>query len=902
MNDNHKWMNPTQKERFYYYSLYTLIFSILCLCVFGIFIKNGRSFVFDGGGQDGISQHYISLVYMGNYLREILRNLFINHKLIIPQWDTSLGLGADIITTMNYYVLGDPLNLLAVFVSPENTEYLYAALIILRLYLAGITFSMYCRYWKFRPFYILLGSCIYCFCSYALYTGIMHPFFLNPMIYFPLLLLGIEKIFEKKSPAIFIWSVFCAAVSNFYFFYMLSIFMFLYAVFRYIMIFGKIRLKELTGWLMKFIGFYLLGIGLSGILFLPNVISILSSSRISASHYIPLLYQADYYEKFLATFVFNNCGYYTLLGFSSMAFLSMVLLFMKKGNLHLKLASILLTLFFIVPYIGHVLNGFTYVSNRWSWSYAFLVALISVKMLPELAELKTREKWKVCVIVLAYTLLALFPKAARDKGRLAAVALIWCCLFAVLVMLRMKSVLKKTWKTVYMPVLMLCTAAGILLNVYARYASFGADMAADCAAAGEVLDQVKSSPVHLLADSGENTVQTRMDTSNISDKMNIRNAGCIQNVQSTSFYFSTANQAVAKFLREMYLNTPMEQSYTSLDGRYVLNALTGCQYTAVRNGDEQYLPYGYEEKTAEDAAYSLYQSDISLPFSYVYDSYMDRENYDKLTVTQKQQAALQTCILTSDDQMELKNTSDSVVYTDQEMPYELESSDDVEVKDGEFLVREKGSSIKLHFEGMDDCETYVIVEGMDYQALPGEEEDEAVAVNLKVTYGNSRKNIRYMTNKDNFYCGIKEFLCNLGYRSKGEGEIEITFPYAGVYKMSDLKIVCQPMKGLADLTAIRKQNGLSDVAVKDNSVKGSITAKENQMLCITVPYSEGWTAYIDGKESKLYQVNTLYSGVYVTPGEHTVEMKYHTPYFREGAVLSLISFLITLGIMIRRKN
>ena len=110
------------------------------------------------------------------------------------------------------------------------------------------------------------------------------------------------------------------------------------------------------------------------------------------------------------------------------------------------------------------------------------------------------------------------------------------------------------------------------------------------------------------------------------------------------------------------------------------------------------------------------------------------------------------------------------------------------------------------------------------------------------------------------------------------------------------------MKGLADLTALRKQNGLSDVVIEGNSVKGSITAKENQMLCITVPYSKGWTAYIDGKESRLYQVNTLYSGVYLTPGEHTVEMKYHTPYFREGAVMSLISLILVLGMMIRRKN
>ena len=104
-----------RKERLRYYSLYTVIFAVLSFLVFFIFIKNGRSFVYESNGEDGIAQHYMSLVYLGNYLRDILHNLFINHQLIIPQWDMTLGLGADVITTMNYYVLGDPLNLLAVF-------------------------------------------------------------------------------------------------------------------------------------------------------------------------------------------------------------------------------------------------------------------------------------------------------------------------------------------------------------------------------------------------------------------------------------------------------------------------------------------------------------------------------------------------------------------------------------------------------------------------------------------------------------------------------------------------------------------------------------------------------------------------------------------------------------------
>ena len=49
-------------------------------------------------------------------------------------------------------------------------------------------------------------------------------------------------------------------------------------------------------------------------------------------------------------------------------------------------------------------------------------------------------------------------------------------------------------------------------------------------------------------------------------------------------------------MREMYLNTAFEQSFTDLDGRFVLNALAGCEYTTVYKGKEEQLPYGYEEK------------------------------------------------------------------------------------------------------------------------------------------------------------------------------------------------------------------------------------------------------------------------------------------------------------------
>ena len=115
----------------------------------------------------------------------------------------SLGYGADILSTLNYYAIGDPLNLLYGFVSPKNTETMYDFMILLRMYLAGITFIMYARKMKKRSYGTVIGALVYVFSGFCFRLGLRHPFFINPMIYFPLLCLGIEKdLSERKTVCI----------------------------------------------------------------------------------------------------------------------------------------------------------------------------------------------------------------------------------------------------------------------------------------------------------------------------------------------------------------------------------------------------------------------------------------------------------------------------------------------------------------------------------------------------------------------------------------------------------------------------------------------------------------------------------------------------------------------------
>jgi uncharacterized membrane protein YfhO len=120
-------------------------------------------------------------------------------------------------------------------------------MILLRMYLAGAAFLVYARKMKKRDFGSILGALVYVFCGFVFRLGLRHPFFINPMIYLPLLFLGIEKIYKKERPYVFILTVCAAAMSNYYFLYMLTIFSVIYAWIRFYDYVKEERIKEFSG-------------------------------------------------------------------------------------------------------------------------------------------------------------------------------------------------------------------------------------------------------------------------------------------------------------------------------------------------------------------------------------------------------------------------------------------------------------------------------------------------------------------------------------------------------------------------------------------------------------------------------------------------------------------------------
>ncbi|MDR1014853.1 MAG: YfhO family protein [Coriobacteriales bacterium] len=64
-----------------------------------------------------------------------------------------------------------------------------------------------------------------------------------------------------------------------------------------------------------------------------------------------------------------------------------------------------------------------------------------------------------------------------------------------------------------------------------------------------------------------------------------------------------------------------------------------------------------------------------------------------------------------------------------------------------------------------------------------------------------------------------------------------------------------------------------------------------------------WTAYVNGEEVETLRTNTAYTGLILEAGDYDIELKYLTPWLREGVACSIAGIGIFVGIVVynRRK-
>lgn len=890
-----------KEQRKYCYGIYTLMFLLMCIAAFLPFFTEGKSFVWGAGIEDGLSQHFSALAYYGEALREFFRNLLAGHPKLV-MWDMSLGYGADILSTLNYYAIGDPLNLLYGFVSPKNTETMYNFMIVLRMYLAGITFIMYARKMKKRSYGTVIGALVYVFSGFCFRLGLRHPFFINPMIYFPLLCLGIEKIYQRERPYVFIFAVCVSAMSNYYFLYMLTIFAVIYAWIRFYKYSEENKIKTFFLTILKFGMYYTLGIAMAAVILLPSVIGFLGNGRYGngADWKSLIVYPGKYYLLFIENFIgYGNMGSNTNAGYLPIVGIVVLFTLFSQRMKHKKYraAFIASIIALILPIFGYAFNGFSYANNRWAFALSFIVALLTAEMYPRLFVMSKRQQIGIGAGIIIYTVFCIIVNASgeeilKNKGIMAACGLIAVFYILLLIFQRLGYDTQKRIVRVSMAILLLISVG---VHGYYRFDPKEYAYTQEFMDQGQAYRTLKEDNIRMLSKANDPSVY-RVHA----EGYRYKNYGLINHLNTISGYYSITAKCVTDTIKGYdTLGMQYADKYKGVDQRLGLLSLAGVKYITVAHNSQVAkdvssmgdVPYGVE-KLRKKGNITLYKNKYALPFAYAYDSYMTEQQYEQLNGIGKEQAMLAQIILNQHP------ADKEIQHNEQRNGPDIQTISLPETR----ISSPKGkkyADITVPVEK--DKETYLYFKNLVYHGKKNGD-DKFILTGRKgtkgilVTQNDVQQKIHIQSTFNPYYFGRKDYIVKINHQtSKAKEKVRLNFLSPCEYEFDDISLITVPKKDVLARLKERKKNSMQQIQYEGNHFRGVYHAKKDQILCVTIPYSKGWKATVNGKRAKIYKANGMFMGIIMKKGTQNVKLDYETPGLKIGAYISLAAW-IGLGI------
>ena len=894
---------PDRQKRSGLFLSYTLLFAVTAAAVFLPFVLNGKSFIWcrANGYGDGLYQHFNVFIYLGQYGRQVLRTLFQEHRLVLPMWDFAIGMGGDVITTLSYYGLGNPFSLLTLFFRPETAEYGYTLSILLRMYCAGLAFIAYSRKMNCTRIGSLCGSLAYVFCCYLISAAPRHPFFIDPLIWLPLVYLGVEKLLRHESPAAFILAVFVSAISNFYFFYVIVLLTVLYVLLRG---FEAVQWKPgaLIRLMLRVAGLSLIGVAMAAALLLPSVMAMLGSSRhTNVYSFSPLYPLREYLNYSVALFSTYHGSNWTHIGVAPIALVAAAMEFLRrKRELWPRILLILYVIFLLFPVFGYIFNGFGYVTNRWVFAYSLLICFLMARNLDGSPFSRLQKLLLACLAAASLAALVVILIVHRSIPLLIALAMLFLSALFVLAADLLRPLFEKKdrrllWTRLWRTGVILLTVLGSAFNGICKYSSHIENYVAEFTDAGTALSQLEGGDgaAFDLVDDDE---FYRFDTG---QQAHINsNYALHKGVSATSVYWSILPKYYSEAMGNWLSYDKILDKFDGLQSRTMLLPFACVKYFTTSPKRMAEAPYGFTElrsfQTENGTERILYQTENVLPLGYTYDRCITQEAYLRMTPVQRQQAMLYAAIIPDGANTTLPAAAPA--FTDHEIPYTISCSEKAELGDRQITAKKRNATVTLHASCPANEELYLLIEGLTYRGSSS-------YLGIKAeTEGFPFSRVYHYTSKHAYAHGRTDYLLNLHISAETRDEVAVTLGGKGTYTYDRMVLVSQPMTGFEQALDALRQDALENVRMDANRVSGDIDLAKEKVLCLSIPYADGWRLRVDGTPAALLRVNDLYMGAILQPGQHRIELQYTTPYLRAGLVLSAVGFAVFAALLLLRRK
>lgn len=577
-------------------SAYTIIFMIVFSAIDIALTASGKGYMIN---EDGVYQGYSMVGYIQSLVRK--RSFFSG-------FDYTIGLGEDNLLTLTFHGFLNPIHwIMAILFSKLPTYLLYKYILVFKFYLGGISFLLFTNK-RGRSKVLSIGvSMIYVFSAWSMTCGMYFFGFYDVIIALPLLILGIDNIFENKKGISFwfILAMVYIGMQGFYFLFWQCLIGGGYFIIKLLW-----KRQHLGVRMMRYVVNCSCSLLLTAPILLPQTYWFLLGTRNARTWYPIKQLMPNYHElkTFLRSFMTPTASawtHYLLVGVALWGLAIFIFKYKRyKFDFCILIVSILLV---ITPGAGLLLNGGGYLSER---GYYFVWLVLAYVILCGLEELIFNFDWKTAVIsailVFIYNIAILcLEKEFREYHLTNCIIFIGIFVFTVMGSLAARWDLEKR-KMVLSCVIMLSIALLCRRNISFIWSS-------DNKCQAEYADLQRADLFvnieELIEDENQDYSEYAVNDADWfrveSDSFLSLNEGMLRGMCTTYEYFSLCNPWIQRFWNQiagLEIQNKVGLPYCQSE---IIRKFLGVRYysvngTNVIDEDVQQLTIGYENYITEE--------------------------------------------------------------------------------------------------------------------------------------------------------------------------------------------------------------------------------------------------------------------------------------------------------------
>lgn len=905
----------------------TFIFTMICL-IFAFMFNDISPF-----GNQSILVSDLQAQYAPYLIafKQHLSDINFDHFIESLSYSFGLGAGKNFFATFGYY-MASPVNWIAFLFPVEKVYDAVSVIMIIKLSFAAAFMTLFLQKRSSNPKakMLILFGLMYAFTSYSL-VFMFNIMWLDGYALLPLILYFIESFLEKGKKSGLVISLVVLFFANYYIAYMVGVSCFLYLmsrIFKDHVVTGK---KEITGKIVKFIVLAVLSAFAIGAMLIPTGLDTLVNADVTKSiaSSDPVNHSlADIVDQLFLGYVggFDSLGSNLPFVFSSLFNLVLITFFFVSNAFDKKEKRIYggmfcaIYLFFDIAVLDIAWQAFdtpNWFSHRYSFVFYPLYFIIALKAYEKLSEITTKEMYKAYGILIAILLFAQSFGDMRKDGNIfisnLVLITIYVLLFAATKVTNWHKQLKDMPKLIgfFMVLIVVFEVAfyGSRLSSVSTLLTQNdkTEYSDEALALMELSEGSKNAEIY----TGERIdYEYTQNTLEDDDSLVIgsSDAMLLCGNRGISFFNSSSNKRFGRFLKQLGYDVNYNYfydvfSYCSMPTNAFFSigaAITSREYTdadvSVQAPDNSNFFVNLNSQVLP-SAFEVDRSAMDFDFYSLEKSNSDSKNYFNF----------------QDEWLSSMFSSEFNRNVFQEIPYDVEYQNATEIDFDKYGLENSVIETGEDTLGVEDTESLTEFSTLVRQNndLPGivtysfrATSTNEIYMNISVPriIGNCQVSVNGSVIAS--YSGGSDFsqIVRVGAFSKGEkvsvslSFFDSTFDYASV-NFAELE-----SDFFSEEFAQINQDAVKTIEFSNGYASYETVLDEDHIMLTTIPYEDGWTAYVDGKRAQIVKYQDALIAIDCGTGRHTVVLKYEAPGLKAGLALTGVGIVGLIAIAVIDAN